>query len=76
MNQREINQREWENSENWSVGVYFSKKDTRTWVPKSIPWTGWTLNLATTAGALWLIGFLIGLPLVVVLLNVLTSSGS
>ncbi len=48
MDQREINEAEWRNPENWSGsfgGFYFSKKDTRTWVPKSIPWMGWTLNL-------------------------------
>ncbi|MDZ4198662.1 MAG: DUF5808 domain-containing protein [Kiritimatiellia bacterium] len=68
MKQQEINQAEWENSENWSFGLYFSKKDTRTWVPKSIPWMGWTLNLGTRAGALWMLGFLIGLPVLMIVL--------
>lgn len=72
MDQREVNQAEWENPENWSVGLYFSKRDTRTWVPKSIPWMGWTLNLATRAGAMWMIGFLIGLPVLVILVTVAT----
>ncbi|MGI5924241.1 MAG: DUF5808 domain-containing protein [Lentisphaeria bacterium] len=67
MNQREINQAEWRNPDNWSVGFYFSKKDTRSWVPKQIPWMGWTLNLGNRAGALWMIGFLIGTPLFVIL---------
>ncbi|NMA45592.1 MAG: hypothetical protein GX945_03420 [Lentisphaerae bacterium] len=67
MNQREINQAEWRNSDNWSVGFYFSKKDTRSWVPKQIPWMGWTLNLGNRTGALWMIGFLIGTPLFVIL---------
>lgn len=66
MEQKEINKAEWENPENLSVGLYFSKKDTRTWVPKSIPWMGWTLNLATRTGAMWMIGLLIGLPIFVI----------
>jgi hypothetical protein len=37
MHQTEINKTEWSNPENWSVGLYFSKKDSRTWVPKRIP---------------------------------------
>ncbi len=68
MNQREINQAEWQNPDNWSVGLYFSKKDTRTWVPKQIPWMGWTMNLGTRAGALWMIGFIIGIPIFIILL--------
>lgn len=71
MDQKKINDAEWANPENWSVGLYFSKKDSRTWVPKSIPSMGWTLNLGTRAGACWLLGFLIGLPLLTVLLMIL-----
>lgn len=72
--QREINQREWNDPQNWSVGFYFSKQDSRTWVPKRPPWMGWTLNLATKAGALWMIGFLVGIPLLVVISVVLATS--
>ena len=68
MDQKEINETEWKNTDNWSVGLYFSKKDTRTWVPKSIPCVGWTLSLATRSGAMWMIGFLIGLPLLSILI--------
>jgi len=74
MNQKEINESEWKNPDNWSgsvFGFYFSKKDTRTWVPKSIPWMGWTLNLGKPAGARWMIGFLIGLPLSVIIVAAL-----
>jgi hypothetical protein len=46
-NQKEINQAEWNNPDNWSVGFYFSKKDSRTWVPKSI--RGW--DGLSTSGA-------------------------
>ena len=67
-NQKEINQAEWNNPDNWSVGFYFSKKDSRAWVPKSIPWMGWTVNLGSRGGACWMIGFLVGLPLLIVLL--------
>ena len=68
MDQKEINEAEWANPENWSVGLYFSKKDSRTWVPKSVPWMGWTLNLGTRAGACWMLGFLIGLPVLMIVL--------
>jgi uncharacterized membrane protein len=70
MEQKELNQAEWKNPENWSgpkwLSVYFSKKDTRTWVPKQIPAMGGTLNLGKTAGVLWLVAFLVGLPLLVI----------
>lgn len=61
MKQEEINQKEWENPDNWGgpkwFSVYFSKRDTRTWVPKQIPWMGlWckkaTPNLAHAWGML------------------------
>jgi uncharacterized membrane protein len=62
--QEKINQREWENPANWSdsiVGVYFSKRDSRIWVPKRVPGFGWTLNLARPAGA-WFLVALLSLP--------------
>ena len=67
MTQDEINRAEWQNPHNWSdpiIGLYFSKRDTRTWVPKRNPKMGWTLNLAHPAGAWWLTG-LVAAPLVV-----------
>jgi len=75
MEQREINEAEWKNPENWSGsfgGFYFSKKDTRTWVPKSIPWMGWTLNLGKPAGARWLVGFFAGVPIFIIVILILT----
>ena len=59
MTQDEINQAEWENPANWTKGsklfcVYFSHKDTRTWVPKLYPWMGSTMNLGQVGGVLWL----------------------
>jgi uncharacterized membrane protein len=75
MNQKEINEAEWKNRDNWSgslwASFYFSKKDSRTWVPKSIPWMGWTLNLGKPAGACWLVFFLAGLPTLMLLTLVL-----
>jgi uncharacterized membrane protein len=44
------------------LGVVLLQQDSRTWVPKSIPWMGWTLNIAKPAGAYWLVFFLAGLP--------------
>ena len=74
IDQKQINLTEWQNPDNWSGGFYFSKKDSRTWVPKSIPWMGWTLNIGRTAGALWLRGFLIGLPIVIIVIVALGLS--
>lgn len=70
MSQHEINQSEWKNPANWGgpklISVYFSKRDSRTWVPKQIPWTGWTVNLAKTAGVLWYFGIVLGAMLLVI----------
>jgi len=33
--QDELNQAEWENPDNWTT-IYFSKKDSRSWIPKKI----------------------------------------
>ncbi|MBC8259313.1 MAG: hypothetical protein H8E38_09875 [SAR324 cluster bacterium] len=69
--QKLINKNEWENPANWTSGkwggIYFSHEDSRTWVPKRIVKMGWTLNLAKPAGLFWLIGFLVGIPLLIVL---------
>lgn len=69
MDQQEINRQEWENPENWSgglFGLYFSKRDTRIWVPKSVPALGWTVNVGHPAGARWLMLLLL-LPTFVML---------
>jgi uncharacterized membrane protein len=61
MTQDEINQAEWQDPANWSdslVGIYFSKRDSRVWVPKRRPAWGWTLNLAHPAGAWTLVALL------------------
>lgn len=60
MKEDDINLAEWRNPENWStrrwLGLYFSKRDSRAWVPKPYPVLGWTVNLANQRGALWAIG--------------------
>jgi uncharacterized membrane protein len=61
VDQEQINRTEWENPANWSdniVGIYFSKSDSRVWVPKRFPSFGWTLNLGNPAAAWWLVGLL------------------
>ena len=49
MTQDDINRTEWENPDNWAgavrMAVYFSKKHSRTWMPKKRPWMDWTLKL-------------------------------
>ena len=63
MDQQQINQAEWEDPGNWSdrfLGIYFSKRDTRIWVPKPVR----LLNLAHPAGAFLFTGILL-LPTVI-----------
>jgi uncharacterized membrane protein len=51
--QDEINKSEWENGDNWTT-IYFSKKDSRSWVPKKNPKHGWTINFGSPSGARWI----------------------
>lgn len=73
MTQKEINEVAWKNPENWKGpdwrAIYVSKKDTRSWVRKKIPWMGWTLNLGRTSGVCWLIGIFI------IILNIFIIGG-
>ena len=76
MTQDEINKAEWENPNNWTLGskwlrVYFSPKDSRTFVPKQNLKMGCTLNLGKSAGVAWLIGLLLGIPVLVLLITIL-----
>jgi uncharacterized membrane protein len=69
VNQDEVNQAEWKNPDNWRggwLGIYVAPRDTRDWVPKRIPWMGWTLNFAHGRSWLWLGALLVG-PLIVML---------
>ncbi len=74
MNEKKINQHEWENPDNWSgpdwMAVYFSKKDSRCWVPKKKPWMGWTINLGQICGIYWLIAIVGFLPTIIVAIGV------
>ncbi|RUO30832.1 hypothetical protein CWE12_06230 [Aliidiomarina sedimenti] len=78
MSQEEINQNEWKRSENWSrprwLGLYFSKKDTRSWVPKQVPALGWTLNLGQPKGALWAVTLVVAAILIGVVAGWWTGS--
>lgn len=69
MNQNEINEAEWNNPDNWSAGIYFSKKDSRVWVPKQIRSMGWTINLGQKKGAACMMWTFIGAIVFVVLMN-------
>ena len=70
MNQDEINEAEWNNPDNWSGGLYFSKKDSRVWVPKPIRSMGWTINLGQKKGAATMMWTFIGGIIIVVLANI------
>jgi uncharacterized membrane protein len=69
MNQQEINEAEWTNPDNWTgprwLSVYFSKGDSRVWVPKRIPALGWTVNFGQPGGVAWLFALVVGLPLLI-----------
>ncbi len=69
MEQREINQAEWNNPDNWSgpswIRLYFSKRDSRTWVPKPNPALGKTINLGSNAGAYWFLGAVLLAPAII-----------
>ncbi len=69
MDQKTINNNEWHNPNNWSrrgiFGIYFSKTDTRVWVPKALPVLGWTINFGHPNSAFWL-GAVIVIPALLV----------
>ena len=77
MNQENINQAEWENPANWSgprwVSLYFSKRDSRVWVPKQIPGLGWTINLGRPGGVAWLVTVILGLPILIISMAILIA---
>jgi uncharacterized membrane protein len=60
---------EWKNPDNWHggiLGIYYSKKDSRSWVPKKIPWMGWTINFAQSSG-IWSLAILVMIPVIIIL---------
>jgi uncharacterized membrane protein len=79
MNQEANNQAEWSNPDNWTgpkwLSLYFSKRDSRVWVPKQIPALGWTINLGQPKGVAWLFAIILALPLIVIAVSVLATSG-
>jgi uncharacterized membrane protein len=65
--QEEINDAEWNNPDNWAgdtwFGVYFSKRDSRSLVPKrDYPELGYTFNLGHPNGVKLLYSLLVGIP--------------
>lgn len=62
--QAKVNEEEWSNPANWTgpswLSVYFSKRDSRVWVPKQIPALGWTVNLGNGRGALMTLVIVLG----------------
>jgi uncharacterized membrane protein len=66
MKQDRINRAEWANPNNWNgglFGIYFSKRDSRVWVPKRQPLLGWTINLAHPRALWWMAAFAL-IPLI------------
>ena len=63
------NTNEWNNPNNWSrrgiFGIYFSKTDTRVWVPKALPVLGWTINFGHPHAVFWLAALIV-LPVLLV----------
>jgi serine/threonine protein kinase len=80
--QSAINEAEWSNPHNWTgpkwLSVYFSKRDSRAWVPKQIPAFGWTVNLGNPRGAFALLAIVaaIIIALVVVPLAIFKPTAS
>jgi uncharacterized membrane protein len=62
--QHEIDEREWNNSQNWHWTFYFSRQDSRTFVPRRRGY-GTTVNFARP-GALWFLLLLLLFPVVVI----------
>ena len=58
MPQSEIDDAEWRNASNWHggwLGVYYSRVDSRSFVPKRNPIMGFTINFARTGGIVFLV---------------------
>jgi len=68
LNQDELNQSEWNNLDNWSLGIYRSRKDTRIWVPKRRG-IGWTINLGRKGGIVWMVALILMPVLIAVAVN-------
>ena len=64
MSQTEIDEGEWANPRNWHWSFYFSRNDSRTFVPKRRGY-GSTVNFARR-GTLWFFLLLMLLPLAII----------
>ena len=70
MTQREIDDAEWHNPANWHgglLGIYYSKRDSRSFVPKRNPIMGITINFARPLGIAFLVGILAFAAIMIVL---------
>ena len=74
MDTKQANIAEWSDHKNWSrfglLGIYFSKVDSRLWVPKATPGLGWTLNFAHR-GAVAMLLAVIAVPTLVAAVGVM-----
>ncbi len=72
--QARVNEAEWQNPVNWTgpkwLSVYFSKRDSRAWVPKQIPALGSTVNLGNPQGAFALLAIVSAIIIALVVLAV------
>jgi uncharacterized membrane protein len=68
--QAAVDDAEWRRPENWTAGIYRSKRDSRLLVPKRNPRYGQTINFAHPRSGLLLLG-LSSVPLGFLLLWIL-----
>ena len=62
MTEAEQDETEWRSPENWHggpLGLYYSRRDSRAFVPKRNPAFGATINFARPLGVVWLVGLLV-----------------
>jgi uncharacterized membrane protein len=70
MSQAERDDAEWHDPANWHgglLGIYYSKADSRTFVPKPNPAFGFTVNFARPGGVAFFVGILLFAAAMVVL---------
>ena len=68
MSQVEIDDAEWQNPANWRAGTfYFSRRDSRSFVPKRHAMLGATINFAKPMGLAFLLGTVLFAALIVYL---------
>lgn len=70
MTDADRNQQEWERRENWRLGLYFSRQDTRFMVPKRLDPRDMTPNLGHPRASVALFG-LVSIPLLLMLFSFL-----